>query len=184
MCCNVFVLFPIHKERIFYFFEDIMKNKMVFMLLVLCASLGFANIAPQKSKEAEGSMGYCTVADLQAAYGAERISRWSQLDPDTAEQAIRNAEAEIDGYLFSGGYQPPLAGPPQTIRKYCIDIASATLILSIGVLDTDPGGKAVIEQAKIARRYLEKVAEGKFKIPGFAEPGGKRTYLSLRGMYG
>ena len=65
----------------------------------------------------------------------------------------------------------PLAGTPSTIRKYCVDIACANLIISAGVLDSDPGGDAVIEQAKIARRYLEKVAEGKFKIPGYGAGG-------------
>jgi phage gp36-like protein len=61
----------------------------------------------------------------------------------------------------------PLAGTPSTIRKYCVDIACANLMISCGALVSDPGGDAVIEQAKIARRYLEKVAEGKFKIPGY-----------------
>ena len=144
-----------------------MKNKMVIMLLVLCAALGFATIAPQKSKETEGIMAYCTVADLQDAYGEDRISAWSRVDPDRAEKAIYDAGAEIDGYLLSGGYSVPLAGTPATIKKYCVDITCANLIISAGVLDSDPGGDAVIEQAKIARRYLEKAAEGKFKIPGY-----------------
>jgi phage gp36-like protein len=116
-------------------------------------------------------MSYCTVEDLESAYGADRISGWSRLDPDTADRAILNAGAEIDGYLLSGGFSVPLPGAPETIKKYCIDIASANLVLSAGVLASDPGGTAVLEQAKIARRYLEKVAEGKFKIPGYSEDG-------------
>jgi hypothetical protein len=39
-------------------------------------------------------------------------------------------------------------------------------VLGAGVLDIDPGGKAVLEQAKIARQYLTKAAEGKFTVPG------------------
>lgn len=138
------------------------------MLLVLSTVCGFAETIPQK-KETEGIMAYCTISDLQEAYGADHISGWSRCDPDTAERAIKNAAAEIDGYLLSGGYEIPIAGPPETIRKYCIDIATANLVLSGGVIDQDPGGKAVIEQAKVARRYLEKVAEGKFRIPGYID---------------
>jgi phage gp36-like protein len=123
----------------------------------------------QNRKEAD--MAYCTIADLQAAYGEDRISAWSRLDPDTAERAITDAGAEIDGYLFSGGYAVPLPGAPANIKKYAVDIACASLVLSAGMLEADPGGKAVYEQAKIARQYLTKVAEGKFVIPGYSAGG-------------
>jgi phage gp36-like protein len=116
---------------------------------------------------------YCTPADLYAAYGEERITAWSRLDPDTLDRAIASAGAEIDGYLLSGGYPVPLIPAPETLRKYCVDIASANLVLGAGVLENDPGGKAVLEQAKVARRYLEKVAEGKFKIPGYIGDSGE-----------
>jgi phage gp36-like protein len=119
----------------------------------------------------EDAMQYCTPADLQESYGEDRIAAWSRLDPDAVDRAIFRAGAEIDGYLISGGYTVPLAGPPDSINKLCIDIAAANLIISAGVLETDPGGKAVVEEAKNARRYLGKVAEGKYKIPGFAAEG-------------
>lgn len=142
-------------------------------------------------------MAYCTLEDLNAAYGEDRISGWSRLNPDTVDRAIRDAGAEIDGYLLSGGYSVPLPGTPANVKKYCIDIASANLVLSAGVLQEDAGGNAVVEQARIARRYLEKVAEGKFKIPGYTEadegepespPAGNirvcsRPRLDLRGYY-
>jgi phage gp36-like protein len=121
--------------------------------------------------ELEGIMAYCALADLAAAYGEDRISAWSRLDPDTVDRAINSASAEIDGYLISGGYAVPLSGPPKNIQKYCVDIAAANLVISAGVLKDDPGGNAVLEEAKNARRYLAKVAEGKFKIPGFAGEG-------------
>ena len=129
-------------------------------------------------------MGYCTLEDLYGAYSSDRITAWSRLNPETVERAIRNATAEIDGYLISGGYTVPLIGPPQNLRKYCVDIAAAALVMNAGVLEIDPGGKAVLEEAKNARRYLEKVAEGKFRIPGYANgeqetsklpPGGVRV---------
>jgi phage gp36-like protein len=73
---------------------------------------------------------------------------------------------------LSGGYAVPLPGAPANIKKYCIDIACANLVLSAGVLESDPGGKAVLEQAKIARQYLTKVAEGKFAVPGYSAGSG------------
>jgi len=92
----------------------------------------------------------------------------------TADDVYTHAEiAEIDGYLLSGGYTVPLAGTPATIKKYCVDIACASLIISTGMLENDPGGKAVVEQADIARRYLDKVAQGKYKIPGYDENSSK-----------
>jgi phage gp36-like protein len=148
-----------------------MKKLFFIFILALAAAAVFA---ARTNKEA--GMAYCTVADLQDTYGEDRISAWSRVDPDRAEKAIYDAEAEIDGYLLSGGYSVPLEGTPSTIRKYCVDIACANLIISGGVLESDPGGDAVIEQAKIARRYLEKVAEGKFKIPGYGtDSGGEVT---------
>jgi phage gp36-like protein len=112
---------------------------------------------------------YCTPADLHDAYGEDRITGWSRRDPATVDRAIRNASAEIDGYLISGGYTVPLVPTPENLRKYCIDIAMAALVIHVGVLDNDPGGKAIIEEAKNARQFLGKVAEGKFRIPGYAD---------------
>ncbi|GHV00913.1 hypothetical protein FACS189483_11150 [Spirochaetia bacterium] len=148
-------------------------RKFLFVLLLALAvgTFAFAANAAPAGVETEGIMAYCTLADLNAAYGEDRISSWSRLNPDTVDRAISDAGAEIDGYLISGGYSIPLAGPPENIRKYCIDIAAANLVISVGVLKDDPGGNAVLEQAKNARRYLEKVAEGKFRIPGFVLDG-------------
>ena len=125
---------------------------------------------------------YCTPVDLEAAYGAENISAWSRLDPDRVERAIQSASAEIDGYLISGGYTVPLSGPPQNLKKYCVDIAAAGLILGVGALEVDPGGKAVLEEAKNARHYLEKVSEGKFKIPGYADGEAETSKLPPGGV--
>jgi phage gp36-like protein len=146
------------------------KNLIVLLLGTLLMVSVFANTGQvlETAQRMEGIMAYCTLADLEGAYSAEQIAAWSRLDPDKADKAIQNATAEIDGYLLSGGYSVPLAGPPKNLKKYCIDIAAASLVLGAGVLDNDPGGKAVLEEAKIARHYMEKVAEGKFKIPGYA----------------
>jgi phage gp36-like protein len=146
--------------------------KKLFFIFIMAIAIGsgvglFA--LTQNTKEA--GMAYCTIADLQAAYGEDRIAAWSHLDADTVDRAITDAGAEIDGYLFSGGYAVPLSGAPANIKKYAVDIACASLVLSAGMLEADPGGKAVYEQAKIARQYLTKVAEGKFMIPGYSTDG-------------
>ena len=155
-----------------------MKKLFLILLMALAtvtivtvgSGAGLFSLAQTKTAnaETEGIMPYCTITDLNAAYGEDRITGWSRLNPDTVDRAITDAGAEIDGYLLSGGYPVPLPGAPATVKKYCVDIASANLVLSAGVLDSDPGGKAVLEQAKIARSYLSKVAEGKFKIPGYS----------------
>ena len=153
-------------------------RKILFVLLFILALVApaFAGItynaepvSPRGIFGVEGIMAYCTLDDLEAAYSAEQIAAWSRLDPDRVEKAIQNASAEIDGYLISGGYIVPLSGPPQNLIKYCVDIAAANLVLGVGVLENDPGGKAVLEEAKNARRYMEKIAEGKYKIPGYAK---------------
>ena len=146
-----------------------MKRFFVLMLSLLYIGLtaGFAEPCSRK----EECMAYCTIEDMQNTYGNERIAAWSAVDAERAQKAIADASAEIDGYLLSGGYTVPLAGTPATIKKYCVDIACASLIISTGMLENDPGGKAVVEQADIARRYLDKVAQGKYKIPGFDDTG-------------
>ncbi|MCL2608506.1 MAG: DUF1320 domain-containing protein [Treponema sp.] len=116
-------------------------------------------------------MGYCERADLEAAYGEDRILGWSRDNPGIVDRAIRNAGSEIDGYLLSGGYRVPLSPTPENLRKYCIDIAAANLLVSAGLLENDPGGRAVVDEAKNARHFLERVAEGKFRIPGYADEG-------------
>ena len=149
-------------------------KKAVFILVMAFAIGSGAGLFALTQRNAayggkkEAGMAYCLAADLEAAYGGERVAAWSGLDPDRVDKAIADAGAEIDGYLLSGGYDVPLPGAPETVRKYCVDIAVAGLVIGAGVLKDDPDGNAVIEQAKIARRFLEKVAEGKFRIPGYS----------------
>jgi phage gp36-like protein len=155
-------------------------KKLLFVTLFILAPLFtiYAQAEPEDDDEEAVTaetplrgkiMAYCSVEDLNAVYGKTRISAWGRMDPDAATRAIRNAGAEIDGYLISGGYSVPIAGPPENLKKYCIDIAAANLILSAGVLANDTGGEAIINEAKNARQFLSRVAEGKYKIPGYAE---------------
>ena len=110
-------------------------------------------------------MAYCTVNDLYAAFGEENVQGWSRFNPAAITRAIEDAQAEIDGYLLSGGYTVPLTPCPKNVKKYATDLAGANLLLHAGLLSEDSGGAGHMEQAKVARRWFEKVAEGKFRIP-------------------
>jgi phage gp36-like protein len=147
-------------------------KKILSVLLLVFAFIFpvFAGIAynAEKKIKPEVTMGYCTRADLEAAYGKDRIAGWSRTESKVVARAIQAASTEIDGYLISGGYVVPLSGPPENLRNYCVDIAAENLVISAGVLENDPGGKAVIDKAKNARQFFTKVAEGKFIIPGYA----------------
>ena len=147
------------------------KFFFVLFAVVFAAAMGGGLFGITQNFAEVKSMAYCSAEYLCAAYGEDRIAGWSRLNPAAVERAIVDAGAEIDGYLLSGGYSVPMRGVPANLKKYCIDIASANLVLSAGVLESDPGGKAVVEQAKIARSYLTKVAEGKFVIPGYGSQG-------------
>jgi phage gp36-like protein len=176
--------------------EEYMKKLLIVLLFISALFVPvFAGVlnnyesnSPQGNFEVEGIMAYCTQKDLEAAYGEDRIIAWSRMDTAAIERAVNSASVEIDGYLISGGYSVPLSGPPENLKKYCIDIATANLVISAGVLDNDPGGKAILDEAKNARYFLTKVAEGKFKIPGYAEgdkegsapPGGVMVSASSR----
>ncbi|MBN2536384.1 MAG: DUF1320 domain-containing protein [Spirochaetales bacterium] len=116
-------------------------------------------------------MAYCTKTDLETAFGVENIQGWSRLVPGTVDRAIKDAQAEIDGFLFSGGYAVPLNPVPDNITKYCIDLAAVNLLTGVGVNKDDAGEEAILERARVARRYLGKVAEGKFRIPGYGKDG-------------
>jgi phage gp36-like protein len=151
-----------------FFREEYMK-RFLFVLILISVLVIPAFSGIRASADTEGIMAYCTRVDLEEAYGEDRIAAWSRMEPNVVDRAIRNASSEIDGFLISGGYTVPLSGPPENLKKYCIDIAAANLILSCGVLDTDPGGKAIVDEAKNARQFLAKVAEGKYRIPGYVD---------------
>jgi len=116
-------------------------------------------------------MAYCTQQDLITAFGEENIQGWSRGDNDTVEKAIDDAQAEIDGYLLSGGYNVPMNPAPKNIAKYCVDMAAANLLTGIGVNKEDSGEEGILDREKNARGYLKKVAEGKFRIPGYSKEG-------------
>jgi len=161
--------------------------------LFATASFSAGTNFPYREFQTGGLVGYCARLDLEEAYGEDRIAAWSRMESAPVERAIRSASSEIDGFLISGGYAVPFPGPPENLKKYCVDLAAANLLLSAGVLDDDPGGKAIIDEAKNARHFLAKVAEGRYRIPGYVDrnedisrpPGGVKVSapprMDLRG---
>jgi phage gp36-like protein len=106
-------------------------------------------------------MPYATVTDLQDRLGAARLVQLTDLadpplglvDAAVAQQALDDAEAEIDGYLV-GRYALPLAAPPAYLRVLACTIAHYRLLGS--ALD-----EATKDDYKAARQYLQTVAEGR-----------------------
>ena len=118
-------------------------------------------------------MAYCTQKDLEDTFGSENIQGWSRQDQATIDRAIKDAQAEIDGFLISGGYTVPMDPPPANIVKYCIDLAAANLLTGVGVNIDDTGDKGILDRANNARDYLKQVAKGNFRIPGYSKEGEK-----------
>lgn len=124
-------------------------------------------------------MGYCTVADVRELIkedmfnsilgdiyidenDAEAVAKKEANIISLIENAIADADAEIDGYL-SKRYSPPLAEPPAVLKKFSKDIAAYNLVSRKGV-DEDNPEKTYLTRYNSAIKYLTMVAEGKIDI--------------------
>jgi phage gp36-like protein len=118
-------------------------------------------------------MSYATVAELQAVIGEPRLLQLTDLaDPPvglvhepTAQRALDDASAEIDGYLV-GRYALPLVAPvPDILRVHCCTLAHFRLL-------GDRAEEVMRETVKGVRAYLQSVAEGKVGLypPSQAQP--------------
>lgn len=119
-------------------------------------------------------MAYCTADDivrmlkadmLNAIIGdgyiedeAERIKAIRPL----AEEAVEDAQAEIDGYLAKR-YNVPFARTPKVLTKFAKDIALYNLVARKGVDESDPE-KTYLTRYNAAVMFLTKAAEGKIDI--------------------
>ena len=79
-----------------------------------------------------------------------------------AEDAIRDADAEIDGYLMKR-YPVPMAPAPAVISKYSRDIAIYNLISRAGI-DEGERESNYLTRYKNAIAFLTKVAKGEVDI--------------------
>lgn len=103
-------------------------------------------------------MPYCTQTDLIDRFGETEITQLSDraglgdLDSTVIDQAIADADAEINGYL-SGRYAVPLASVPPVLVRIACDITRYWLFgQDVTVLVKDRYDQAI--------SYLVKVANG------------------------
>lgn len=110
-------------------------------------------------------MSYATRADLEERYGAEEVAqRESMLAAGAVDQALSDADAEIDSYL-AGRYAVPLSPvPDQAVRIAC---ALARYWL-LGDSAAEPARKAFED----ARAWLRDVRAGRAELGGAAPLAG------------
>lgn len=77
-------------------------------------------------------------------------------------KAIKDADAEIDGYI-QGRYSAPLTSPPTMINKTSKDIALFNLHSRIGINEDDRENVLIIRYRN-AIKYLENVAKGNIDL--------------------
>ena len=95
------------------------------------------------------------------AYIDDLEQRRSVIRP-LAEDDIRDADAEIDGYLMKR-YPVPMSPVPAVIRKYSKDIAVYNLISRAGI-DEGERENNYLTRYKNAIAFLTKVAKGETDI--------------------
>lgn len=106
-------------------------------------------------------MAYATTADLDGAYGVERIDMLADMrglgvrDAVKITRALDDASALIDGYI-SQRYALPLPSVPAVLREACLSI-------TVYKLATDPAALAEDMRARYedALRFLRDVAGAK-----------------------
>lgn len=150
-------------------------------------------------------MAYCTVGEVLDMLKADMMNviigddyiedeqeRIKVITP-LAEQAVGDAEAEIDGCLAKR-YKVPFVKTPQVINKFAKDIALYNLVSRKGI-DESEREKTYLTRYNSAITFLTKVAEGKIDIGvseksiedaaknGFSMKNAKRLFTreSMRG---
>lgn len=149
-------------------------------------------------------MGYCSIEEVRGMikpdalnaiigdeYIEDEVEREDRIIP-IIEEAISDADGEIDGYLAKR-YPVPLSPTPKVINKFSKDIAVYNLFSRIGI---DEGEKEsnYLTRYKAAVRFLENVAKGIIDIgihdniqkanTGFRADSNPRLFSrnSMRGM--
>ena len=119
-------------------------------------------------------MAYCTVAEVHDMLKEDMLNviigdnyienedeRIQAITP-IVEQAIADADAEIDGYLAKR-YKVPFGKTPQVINKFAKDIALYNMVSRKGV-DENDREKTYLTRYNAAIAFLTKVAEGRISI--------------------
>ncbi len=100
-------------------------------------------------------------AIIDDSYREDDAERKKDITP-IAEQAIADAQAEIDGYLASR-YNVPFARVPAVICKFAKDIAIYNLVSRMGI-DENDREKTYLTRYNAAVAFLTKVSEGKVEV--------------------
>lgn len=136
-------------------------------------------------------MAYCTVSEVlgaikESAYdallGDEYIDdveeRKRRLQP-FVEEAIADADAEIDGYLAKR-YSVPMSPAPRVLNKFSKDIAVYNLMSRIGI-DEQDRDKTYLNRYNAAIKFLEGVAKGNISI-GTGDSGDTQEQAAQKGF--
>ena len=97
----------------------------------------------------------------------EDASEREELAGPVIDEAIADADGEIDGYLAKR-YQVPLSPVPKVINKYSKDIAIYNLFSRLGISE-DSEQKIYLTRHDAAIKFLTLVADGKVSIGAEAE---------------
>ncbi len=136
-------------------------------------------------------MAYCTAEEVlssikesvyDALLGDEYIGdaeeRKKRLMP-FVEEAVADADAEIDGYL-ARRYDVPMSPAPRVLNKFSKDIAAYNLMSRIGI-DEQDRDKTYLNRYNAAVRFLEGVAKGMISI-GTGDAGGTNAQAAQNGF--
>lgn len=96
-----------------------------------------------------------------------------------AEEAIADADAEIDGYLAKR-YDVPMSPAPRVLNKFSKDIAVYNLMSRIGI-DEQDRDKTYLNRYNAAVKFLEGVAKGTISI-GTGAGGDTQAQAAMKGF--
>lgn len=110
-------------------------------------------------------MAYTSLTDLTDRYGARLLISLTdratppagEIDTDVIDEALADTDALIDGYL-ANRYKLPMDTTPPLVA----DIAKAVAIYKLHVYSPD---QKIKDDHDTAMRQLEKIGEGKIKLP-------------------
>ncbi|GIX31373.1 MAG: hypothetical protein KatS3mg124_1845 [Porticoccaceae bacterium] len=121
-------------------------------------------------------MPYATLEDLHARFGAQEIDAMAARSADPAQaldQALADADAEIDGYL-AARYRLPLPVVPAALVRIACDIARYRLW-------SERASEEVRRRYEDARRFLEALARGDVRLMvGEDEPAAPQAMAAAR----
>lgn len=136
-------------------------------------------------------MAYCMVGEVlaaikESAYDAllgdeyiDDVEECKKKLQSHVEEAIEDADAEIDGYLAKR-YSVPMSPAPRVLNKFSKDIAVYNLMSRIGI-DEQEREKTYLNRYNSAIKFLEGVAKGVINI-GTSDSGDSQMQAAQKGF--